>query len=169
MQMETVNILGIISVFLLGYAGSAYMGYVWGYTKCRHHVIDENNALVRDALTAVHEDTGCSHIFSREVNQVLWNNYMFDVGVEVGYENDTFAIKPYDWSDEDDNDWNFWHKPSGFKLSWYKYPLRSARSNVTIDFERFEEILIDCYNSRHPNTSYSLPFPWWKPLEGEGA
>lgn len=28
---------------------------------------------------------------------------------------------------------NFWHKPTGLKLMWYKYPLRSAYSNRKVD------------------------------------
>ena len=50
----------------------------------------------------------------RTVNQILWKHIMGDLGFDWDntYENDTFVVKAYDWSDvEDANDWHFWHKP----------------------------------------------------------
>lgn len=55
---------------------------------------------------------------------------------EAGFENETFAIRPYDWSDcEEDPRPNFEHKPSGFKLWWYKYAFRGVEMNQPLSVE----------------------------------
>ena len=98
----------------------------------------------------------------------------FDKG---GYENDTFYIRPYNWDgisysdcncgldDELENldlngyeqgfhskdcvawETNFYYKPTGLKIEWYKYALRSAYSNQPIEEDVFELILEDCVKS----------------------
>ena len=77
----------------------------------------------------------CKYQMERDVNQILWYS-VFDEDGEFSYgrngnnfENETFEVKSYDWNDEDKNDYHFYHKPSGLKVSWYKYPLRSPMSN----------------------------------------
>lgn len=42
---------------------------------------------------------------------------------------------------------NFVHKPSGFELSWYKRPLRSAMSNMRVSRRQFRRILDSCLES----------------------
>lgn len=107
----------------------------------------------------------CIYEFEREVNQVLWEKFFtgkHDYGRDGNdFENDTFIARSYDWSDEDRNDWHFLHKPSGFKLQWYKYPLRSPQVNMEISHEQFLDILKDCFNSLHENVKYDLN-KWWK-------
>jgi hypothetical protein len=39
---------------------------------------------------------------------------------------------------------NFYHKPSGFSLMWYKYPLRSSFANQEITLVEFSKIIDDC-------------------------
>ena len=39
---------------------------------------------------------------------------------------------------------NFWHKPSGFKLKWYKYPLRDSYANQPITPKRLDRIVDHC-------------------------
>ena len=106
--------------------------------------------------------------FPRIVNEELfhfilgrwWSEYE-----EEGYENDTFQISPYDWNyDGDDSERapNFWHKPSGFKLWWYKYPLRSAEANMEISSEQFWHILHDCMNSLHNGRYVTEIDEWWR-------
>lgn len=109
----------------------------------------------------------CKYEFERDVNQVLWYS-VFDEDGEFSYgingnnfENDTFKIKSYNWNDEDDNDYHFWHKPSGLKIYWYKYPLRSAMCNMpVITHEQFLTILKDCFNSLETGIYYDIG-PWW--------
>ena len=81
-----------------------------------------------------------------KVNQILWRHVMCTLGYTRNYENDTFIVKRYNWNDER-NDWNFWHKPSGLKVSWYKYPFREPRCNMEITNPQFLDILEDCLNS----------------------
>ena len=70
----------------------------------------------------------------------------------VLFENDTFIIMPFYW-DEDDfisSLPNFVYKPTGFSLSWYKYPLRGSYSNRPVTREELESMLIECKKSIHP-------------------
>lgn len=80
------------------------------------------------------------------VNAILWRRIMCTLGYTRNYENDTFVVKKYNWNDER-NDWNFWHKPSGLKVAWYKYPFRAPRCNMEITNVQFLDILEDCLNS----------------------
>lgn len=79
-------------------------------------------------------------------------------------ETNKFKITPgYDWEcscgaeDEENSDLacdhdescdllkpNFLYKPMGFKLWWYKYPMRSAEMLPGITTEEFMKIILDC-------------------------
>lgn len=103
----------------------------------------------------------------RRVNQIVWHYYMKEM-VSEHFENDTFKIRPYswddDWEDEDPNEWHFWHKPSGVRLEWYKYPLRGVRSNRRLTQEEFADILADCHNSMQEGKSPKVLYDvnkWW--------
>lgn len=39
---------------------------------------------------------------------------------------------------------NFWHKPSGFKLEWYKYPLRDSYSSAPLSAGLMRKMFADC-------------------------
>lgn len=103
----------------------------------------------------------------RIVSQILWENCMGGLGCNGNnYENDTFAVRSYDWSEEN-NDWHFWHKPSGLKVEWYKYPLRSFEANMDITDEQFLNVLWDCTNSMEEDRNLSTRFfhqvdKWWE-------
>ena len=115
----------------------------------------------------------CDIPFERSTNEVLWNYTMVlkskweDILGNNGhdYENDTFMVRSYDWGLDDEantrNEYHLWHKPSGFKLQWYKYPLRDPYVNMDISHEQFLDILRDCTNSIHPNFTYAIN-EWWK-------
>ena len=100
----------------------------------------------------------------REVNQCLWKAYMKDLGFS-DYENDTFCVKAYSWADIGNvNDWHFWHKPSGLKIQWYKYPLRSCMWNIPLTHEGFAEVLKDCHNSMQEGKQTKFLYgcnEWW--------
>lgn len=108
----------------------------------------------------------CIYEMERVVNQVLWYSVFsgkYDYGSNgLDFENDTFEIKCYRYDAEDDdvNDYHFYHKPSGLKISWYKYPLRDPMSNMEITHEQFLTVLRDCFNSFKTNVSYGIK-PWW--------
>ena len=115
----------------------------------------------------------CDIPFERSTNEVLWNYTMIlkskwedTLGMNGNnYENDTFMVRSYDWGLDDEadkrNEYHFWHKPSGFKLQWYKYPLRDPYVNMDISHEQFLDILRDCMNSIHPNYITQIN-EWWK-------
>lgn len=56
--------------------------------------------------------------------------------VENYHSDDCMLVKP-----------NFLHKPSGFAIKWYKYPLRDSYMNQLIGLRRFAEIIDDCIKS----------------------
>lgn len=65
------------------------------------------------------------------------------------FGNDVFIIRPYYWGDDDSifDLPNFEYKPTGFKLSWYKYPMRDSHSNMKINEQLMREMLAECENS----------------------
>lgn len=91
--------------------------------------------------------------FERQVNQdlyyaILEKGFGSKTDIEhMDFENEVFKISPYDWNEPENPKPNFIHKPSGFKLWWYKYPLRSPEVNFNITHEEFSCILYDCVNS----------------------
>ena len=106
----------------------------------------------------------CMFHLERDVNEVLWYS-VFGDSYPYGrdgndFENDVFEVRPYDWFEEN-NDYHFYHKPSGLKIYWYKYPLRSPMSNMEITHEQFLIVLRDCFNSFHKNVKYDIE-PWWE-------
>lgn len=113
----------------------------------------------------------CNYQLEREVNQIIWNSF-FNGKYAFGqngnnYENDVFEIKSYNWNDEDDNDYHFYHKPSGIKIYWHKYPLRSPMCNKEeLTHEQFLNILKDCWNSLKTCIYYDVE-KWWKSNKGE--
>lgn len=58
------------------------------------------------------------------------------------------------WYTENDHDFrcpivlpNFWHKPSGLKITWYKWIGRDMKADPELSGERLAEILTECWNS----------------------
>ena len=116
-------------------------------------------------MTEIHDK--CDIQFERQVNETVWNAIMgaYREG-DIYAENGTFAIRGYSWAendpeDEDLNAWHFWHKPSGFKLQWYKYPLRSPYVNMDLTHEEFYAVLQDSMNSvrNFKDRTYKS---WWE-------
>ena len=102
---------------------------------------------------------------TRMVSQILWEHCMGELGYSGNdYENDTFAVRSYNWVDEDANDWHFWHKPSGLKVQWYKYPLRGFEANMEITDDQFLDVLRDCTNSIEDGKRFKVLHEvrrWW--------
>ena len=115
---------------------------------------------------------------NRKVWQILWASIMSSYGFGWGgndFENDTFQFRAYRWNDIDENpdnhnDYHFWHKPTGFKIEWYKYPLRGAYCNQQISDNQFVDILYDCINSierkKKPSIIHDID-KWWQPSVGK--
>jgi hypothetical protein len=102
----------------------------------------------------------CDIEMERPVNQTLWGAIMGDLGTDKAFGNETFECKLYNREDENLNHWHFWHKPSGLKIQWYKYPLRSPYSNMEITHEQLYDVLHDCQNSLHPQFRRQI-CDWW--------
>ena len=72
----------------------------------------------------------------------------------VHFENDIFEMHPYCWCDGDDcpqcgsmEQPNFEYKPTGYRIRWYKWPLRDSYANVHIDIEEFTKMVDHCIES----------------------
>lgn len=134
------------------------------------HAIKCNNYNKNDDIEPYH----IMFDMERRVNEILWVHIMGDLGYtwDNVYENDVFIVRAYDWSDTEDNtnDWHFWHKPSGFKLQWYKYPLRGVMCNMKITHEQFVDILYDCRNSMEEGKKVKYLHEidkWWERYENK--
>lgn len=107
---------------------------------------------------------------NRKVWQILWDALMTPHGFSWGdgdFSNEIFEFRAYSWDDKI-NDYHFYHKPSGFKIEWYKYPLRGANCNMDITDSQFVDILYDCLNSLQTNKKikvYHYVDDWWLPKE----
>lgn len=53
-----------------------------------------------------------------------------------GHDDDCRVIQP-----------NFYHKPTGLHVEWYKYPFRDAYMNMSLDLDEWNEIVEDCIDS----------------------
>lgn len=73
----------------------------------------------------------------------------YERGSERCFENDTFVIRPYYWGEDEEIAVlpNFEFKPTGFTISWYKYPMRNAFASHDIGIGTFLEILHECEKS----------------------
>lgn len=71
--------------------------------------------------------------------------------IRGGYENETFAINPFWWGEDDNlkevNKPNFLYKPTGLEIEWYKYPLRSAYMNQNLSRDELILVFAKCYES----------------------
>ena len=65
------------------------------------------------------------------------------------FENDVFALRAYYWGNDERVARlpNFLHKPSGYEIRWYKYPLRDAYSSQKLEIGDFNRILTECLAS----------------------
>lgn len=64
-----------------------------------------------------------------------------------GFENEVFVIRPYDWEEPNQPLPNFHHKPTGFKVWWYKYAFRSSDMNMNLSVDEIREIFRQCVDS----------------------
>lgn len=65
--------------------------------------------------------------------------------------NELFEYREYCWCDNQDcpqcgslEESNFYFKPTGLKIRWYKYPMRDAYSNQSLDPESFRTMVQQC-------------------------
>lgn len=110
----------------------------------------------------------CNIPMDRMSNQCIW---FYTLPPEISkpeeeFDNDVFIVRPYYWGEEEGkNDYHFYHKPSGFKMAWYKYPLRGVEVNMEVTAEEFYAIIQDCANSISGAVKYSTFSCWWEKEE----
>lgn len=83
-------------------------------------------------------------------------------GYGIHFDNAVFTLRPYYWGDctcpedgsIDDADPtcaahlpNFVHKPSGYVLRWYKYPLRDSYASGELTVAEFAAMIDECVAS----------------------
>ena len=116
------------------------------------------------SITAIDETENTPDFLGREyfdgkhrISRGRWQEIFGELDKEVcGWsrsprENDTFYYK----SEAEDTIWdkdgnyqpNFIYKPTGFKMCWYKYPLRSCYANRDINFDGFSKMIDACVES----------------------
>lgn len=91
----------------------------------------------------IYQDLFCEFLFAHNSDGYGY----FDAANSSGcFENDTFAVRPYYWGDDETiaNLPNFVYKPTGLEIRWYKYPMRDAYSNMDVSPSDFRKILDEC-------------------------
>ncbi len=60
--------------------------------------------------------------------------------------NAVFCVRPFHWGEDERIEGlaNFEHYPTGLKITWYKYALRSGRANQEITLDGLETIFESC-------------------------
>lgn len=98
----------------------------------------------------------------------LFNPLFIAMGIDnygVHYDNAVFEMHPYCWCDEEScpmcarhvvengqqTRTTFFHKPTGFRLHWYKYAMRSVDVNQQLEEEQLAAIVADCIKSLEPD------------------
>ena len=74
-----------------------------------------------------------------ERQAAIYEKYAEELG-HLGHKDDCKLVMP-----------NFLYKPTGFSISWYKYPLRDAYMSENLTVEQFGEIIDGCINSLQGN------------------
>ena len=64
-------------------------------------------------------------------------------------DTDVFSIHPYYWVDNEkaEDAPDFFYKPEGIEIRWYKYAMRDAYSNIPLTKEKIIDILKKCAES----------------------
>ena len=75
-------------------------------------------------------------------------------GYGVHFENDTFYMHPYCWCDKDEcpqcgtgEQFNFFYKPTGYGIRWYKYILRDSYATDPVKIGKFSKMIDACVAS----------------------
>ena len=109
--------------------------------KTRSRVFKKEDTVLKFLVDRSFQD-----IFCHTLNTLGFNSHGFPLDDNTivtdksidGYRCGEYIIRPYGhYSDLP----NFEHVPSGYKLSWNKYPLRDSYSNHNLTFVEFMSIL----------------------------
>lgn len=114
---------------------------------------------VRYGLAAL-DETALLYVLRNEGRDGKWNGYtsdsryVFTGNTGMCFENDEFLLHAYDWGETyygGLNIANFWHKPTGAVIDWYKYIGRGTCGNQKaiwiLEAGGFHEIVESCIDS----------------------
>ena len=115
------------------------------------------------SITPINKEDGTPDFLDREyfdgkypISRGEWQHYFHKLAEECEdirrpQENDIFYYKAEAedtiWDEQCNYKPNFIYKPDGFRMCWYKYPLRSCFANRSIDFDEFEKMVDACVKS----------------------
>lgn len=115
------------------------------------------------SITPINREDGTPDFLDREyfdgkypISRGEWQHYFHKLAEECEdirhpQENDIFYYKAEAedtiWDEQGNYKPNFIYKPGGFRMCWYKYPLRSCFANRGITFDEFEKMVDACVES----------------------
>lgn len=115
------------------------------------------------SITPIDKEDGTPDFLVREyfdgkypISRGEWQHYFYKLAevcedIRCPQENDIFYYKAeaehHTWDDQENYLPNFIYKPDGFRMQWYKYPLRSCYANRGITFDVFERMIDSCVQS----------------------
>lgn len=127
------------------------------------HLQDNLQEHYNISITPIDKENGAPDFFDREyfngkypISRGEWQHYFSKLAEECEdirrpQENDTFYYKAEAedtiWDEQGNYKPNFIYKPTGFRMVWYKYPLRSCYANRDISFDEFEKMVDACVKS----------------------
>jgi hypothetical protein len=93
-----------------------------------------------------------SKLYEKEINTLLAQFKLpkYPSGSAIHCTCD-YDVKWKEWSSKNDHAEtcclvlpNFWHKPTGLKIKWYKYALRDSYSNQSVDMNLLKKVFKSC-------------------------
>ena len=127
------------------------------------HLQDSLQEHYNISITPIDKEDGTPDFLAREyfngkypISRGEWQHYFSKLAekcddIRRPQENDIFYYKAeaedHTWDDQGNYLPNFIYKPDGFRMCWYKYPLRSCYANRSISFDEFEKMVDACVKS----------------------
>jgi len=105
------------------------------------------------------ENDSVLDIVLRKISAAAGNSNDWPEKYGANFDNDIFHMHTecycgnedcqycWDESEKGERTANFIHKPSGFKVWWYKYISRDTKTNMEITVDELKKIEVDCINS----------------------
>lgn len=127
------------------------------------HLQDNLSEHYNISITPIDKEDGTPDFLAREyfddkypISRGEWQHYFSKLAekcddIRRSQENDTFyykaEVEDHTWDDQGNYLPNFIYKPDGFRMCWYKYPLRSCYANRGITIDVFEKMIDACVKS----------------------
>jgi hypothetical protein len=127
------------------------------------HLQDNLQEHYNISFTPINKEDGTPDFLDREyfdgqhpIYRGEWQHYFHKLAevcedIRRPQENGIFYYKAeaedHIWDDRGNYLPNFIYKPDGFRMQWYKYPLRSCYANRDLTFDVFERMIDACVKS----------------------